>query len=75
MQSRRESPTTMFFPKGAAGLLIAAALVTIILVGFPAARLILLFSIPLGIIVAAILYWWHKRTPVEVEDKRPLKLD
>ncbi|HEV8523689.1 MAG TPA: hypothetical protein VGQ71_04260 [Terriglobales bacterium] len=47
----------------------------IILVFVPPARLFLLISIPLGLIVAAILYLWHKHRPVRVDDnKRPLGL-
>jgi hypothetical protein len=35
-------------------------------------------SILMGMVVAAVLYFWHKPRPVkpnEVDDKRPLKLD
>jgi xanthine/uracil permease len=64
--------------KGPAGLIVAIAVVLAVLVAFPAYRWFLAISILIGVIVAAILYFWHKLRPVreeDVEDKRPLKLE
>ncbi len=61
--------------KGRAGLIFMVLLITVTLVYVPATRLFLLFSIPLGVVVALILSYWHKRKPVEKsENKRPLGL-
>ncbi len=64
--------------KGIGGIVIGAAFMVVILIGVPAARWFLAISIPLGLIVAGVLYLWHKRRPVKVEDiespKRPLGL-
>jgi len=64
--------------QGPAGLIIAIWVVLAVLVGFPAYRWFLAISVLIGVIVAAILYFWHKLRPVreeDVEDKRPLKLE
>jgi hypothetical protein len=64
--------------KGSTGLIVAVAVVVALLIGFPAYRWFLAISIGIGVVVAAILFLWHKLRPVrpeDVEDKRPLKLD
>ena len=64
--------------KGPAGLIIAIGVVVAVLIGFPAYRWFLAISILIGIVIAAILYFWHRLRPVraeDVEDKRPLKLE
>lgn len=64
--------------KGPAGLVIAIGVVLAVLIGFPAYRWFLAISVLIGVVVAAILYFWHKLRPVreeDVEDKRPLKLE
>jgi hypothetical protein len=49
--------------------------VAVMLVFVPATRYFLLFSIPVGVVVALILTLWHRRKPLEkVENKRPLGL-
>jgi membrane protein implicated in regulation of membrane protease activity len=61
--------------KGLAGLIFMLLFMAVMLVYVPATRLLLLFSVPLGIIVALILSLWHRRKPVEkTENKRPLGL-
>lgn len=72
----REPRTGIAF-KGSAGLVIAIAVVVILLVALPAYRLFFVISVGIGVVVAAILYLWHKLKPVKPEDvdKRPLKLD
>ena len=56
---------------------VALAFVTMMVAFFPAARVFLAFSIPLGALVALGLYYWNRR-PVKLKDednKRPLGLD
>jgi len=60
--------------KGLFGLLAAVAVVVIVVIWIPAMRWFFLISIPIGGIVAVILYFWNKHKPVKVEDDRPLKL-
>jgi hypothetical protein len=62
---------------GGIGLLFMAIGVVLILVEVPAARWFLLFSIPVGLFFAGIIYLWHKHKPIKPEDvdNRPLKLD
>lgn len=64
--------------KGRTGLLIAAAIITAVLVSFPAYRAFFAISVGIGIIVAALLYLRNKYRPIrdeDVETKRPLGLD
>ena len=64
--------------RGAASLIIAVALVFILLIWLPAYRWFFLGSLGIGIVVAAILYFWNRYKPVkpeDVENKRPLGLE
>ena len=64
--------------KGRTSLLIAAAIITAVLVGFPAYRVFFAISVGIGIIVAALLYLRNKYRPIRDEDvdtKRPLGLE
>lgn len=64
--------------KGKAGLLVAVGVVVGLLIGFPAYRWFFAISVGIGVLVALILFLWHKLRPVrveDVEDKHPLKLD
>jgi hypothetical protein len=73
----------MFIPikvhlKGTTGLLIAAAIIVAVLIGFPAYRPFFAISIGIGVIVAVLLYLRNKYLPIrdkDVENKRPLGLD
>jgi MFS family permease len=63
--------------KGTIGLVLAVAVVSGLLIAFPAYRWFFLISVGIGIAVAAILYLWHRYRPIEekdVENKRPLGL-
>jgi hypothetical protein len=60
-----------------ASLIIAAALVFILLIWLPAYRWFFLGSLGIGVMVAAMLYFWNRYKPVKAEDvenKRPLGL-
>jgi hypothetical protein len=62
---------------GGTGLIVAVAAVAILLVSFPAYRWFFLISLAIGLVVAAILFLWHKLRPIrgeDVENKRPLGL-
>jgi MFS family permease len=64
--------------RGSAGLFVAIAVVTILLISFPAYRWFFLISLGIGIVVAGILFLWRKYVPLkeeEIENKRPLGLD
>jgi hypothetical protein len=53
------------------------AVVAILLIAFPAYRWFFLISFGIGLVVAAILFLWHKFRPIREEDvhnKRPLGL-
>jgi hypothetical protein len=63
--------------RGATGLIVAVAVVTILLIGFPAYRWFFVISLGIGLAVAGILFLWHKFRPIrdeDVENKRPLGL-
>ena len=63
--------------RGGIGLIIAVTLVCILLIWLPAYRWFFLGSFGIGILVAALLYFWNKYKPVkpeDVENKRPLGL-
>ena len=63
--------------RGVAGLLVAMGVVSILLIALPAYRWFFLISVAIGIVVAAILYFWHQLKPVkevDVHHKRPLGL-
>ena len=62
---------------GATGLIVAVAVVVIVLIAFPAYRWFFLISVGIGLVVAGILFLWHKLRPIKEEDvqnKHPLGL-
>ncbi|HLB86349.1 MAG TPA: hypothetical protein VJK29_01715 [Terriglobales bacterium] len=64
--------------RSAAGLIVAVAVVLILLIWLPAYRWFFLISVGIGLVVAGVLYLWHKFKPLKEEDiehKRPLGLD
>ncbi|HMK31256.1 MAG TPA: hypothetical protein VK473_16350 [Terriglobales bacterium] len=70
-----QSPAPLPTPrKGLVGLIAAVAIVLGVVIWVPAMRWFFLLSIPIGGVVAVILYVWNKHKPVKVEDDRPLKL-
>ena len=63
--------------KGSAALVVAIGTVVALLILLPAYRVFFGISVAIAVIVAVILYFWHKLRPVrpeDVEDKRPFKL-
>ena len=63
--------------RGTMALLVAAVMVAATLIWLPAYRLFLGISVGIGVVVAAILYLWHRFRPVkeeDIENKRPLGL-
>ena len=62
--------------KGTLFAVVALAFVVVMVIFFPAARIFLAISIPIGIVCAVILYFVNRR-PVKLpdeENKRPLGL-
>jgi hypothetical protein len=62
---------------GVTGLIVAVAVVTILLIAFPAYRWFFLISLGFGLVVASILFLWYKVRPIredDVHNKRPLGL-
>jgi MFS family permease len=62
---------------GVTGLIVAVAVVGILLIAFPAYRWFFLISLGIGLVVAGILFLWHRFRPIREEDvhnKRPLGL-
>ena len=63
--------------KGTTGLLVAAVVVALLLIVFPAYRLFFGISVLIGLVIAGGLTLWYRKHPskeVEVENKRPLGL-
>jgi uncharacterized membrane protein YqjE len=62
---------------GATGLIVAVAVVVIVLIAFPAYRWFFLISVGIGLVVAGMLFVWHKLRPIkeeDIENKHPLGL-
>ena len=63
--------------KGRFALIVAIGTVVALLIFLPAYRIFFAISLGIGIVVATILYFWHKLRPVrpeDIDDKRPLNL-
>jgi hypothetical protein len=63
--------------KGRAALIVAIGTVVALLIFLPVYRIFFAISLGIAIVVAAILYFWHKLRPVrpeDIEDKHPLNL-
>ena len=63
--------------RGPAGLIVAVVVVAIVLIAFPAYRWFFLISVGIGVVVASILFLWHKLRPIreeDIENKHPLGL-
>ena len=54
--------------KGSAALIVAIGTVVALLILLPAYRLFFAISLAIAIVVAAILYFWHKLRPIRPED-------
>jgi len=62
---------------GATGLIVAVGVVVILLIVLPAYRWFFLISLVIGLVVAGVLFLWHKLRPIQekdIENKRPLGL-
>jgi hypothetical protein len=62
---------------GATGLIVAVGVVVILLIALPAYRWFFLISLVIGLMVAGVLFLWHKLRPIQekdIENKRPLGL-
>jgi len=67
-----EGPNISKIPvKGVMGAVFTVGIVLMFLLGVPHARLFVLISVPLGVIVGIVLYLWHKRKPVDYTDIDP----
>lgn len=69
-----ESPTAYKFPaRGTAALIIAVAVLVAMVIIF---RLLFLIILGIGVIVAVILYLWHRFRPLkeDINNKHPLGL-
>ena len=70
-------PQLRFSVKGSASLVVAVGTVVALNLLLPAYRIFFAISLGIAIIVAVILYFWHKFRPVrldDADDKHPLKL-
>jgi len=70
-------PPMTIHMKGTTGLIVAAVIIGVVLIAFPAYRLFFGISVGIGVIVAALLYLRNKYRPItdkDVENKRPLGL-
>ncbi len=70
-------PRLAIHVRGTTGLIVAAGIILVVLVAFPAYRAFFAISLGIGIIVAGILYLRNKYRPIRDEDvnnKRPLGL-
>jgi hypothetical protein len=65
VERNSEPAAATSFLQGGAALIVAAALVLILLVWLPAYRWFFLGSLGIGVIVAAILYFWNQYRPVK----------
>jgi hypothetical protein len=71
-------PRLIIHVKGTTGLVVAAAIIVVVLIAFPAYRIFFSISVGIGLIVAGVLYLRNKYRPLsakDIENKRPLGLD
>ncbi len=70
-----EQPGNKRGRKGTTGVVIVMAAVIVLGIMVPAFRLFLLVSIPLGAVIAAGLYWWHKKRPIKEPKDESIRLN
>jgi hypothetical protein len=73
-----EPTSSRIFLKGPVGLVVAIGVVAALLIALPVYRWFFLMSVGIGLVVAAILFLWHKLRPIREKDlgnKRPLGLE
>jgi len=64
--------------RGKTGLIAAAAIVVVLLVGLPAYRWFFAISVLIALVVAAVLHFWYKYKPIkeaDIKHKKPLGLE
>jgi dolichol kinase len=64
--------------RGTTGLVIAAVIMVVVLIAFPAYQIFLAISLGIGIVVALILHLRNRYLPIDdkdVDNKPPLGLD
>ncbi len=78
MGSRSEPRIGRFLPRGTGSVFAVLVVILVLLVALPAYRWFFLISVAIGLVVALVLYLWHKLNPItedKVENKRPLGLE
>ena len=73
-----DQPRFSISVRGRTGLFVAIAVVAVLLIMSPKGYgIFFAISVGIAVVVAAILYFWHKYRPIRPEDvdNRPLKLD
>jgi hypothetical protein len=72
-------PTSSRIPiKGRVALVVAISVVAVLLIALPVYRWFFLISVGIGLVVAGVLFLWHRFRPIQEKDlgnKRPLGLE
>jgi MFS family permease len=64
--------------KGPVAAVVAISVVAVLLIALPAYRWFFLISVAIGLVVAGILFLWHRLRPIQEKDlgnERPLGLE
>jgi len=70
-----DDPGAKWGLRGTTALLVTLAAVVALAIAVPVFRVILLISLPLGAVVAAGLYLWHKKRPIKEPKDESIHLD
>ncbi|HVP42989.1 MAG TPA: hypothetical protein VMS96_06125 [Terriglobales bacterium] len=68
-------PAAKWGLRSTTALLVTMAAVVALAMAVPVFRVILLISLPLGAVVAAGLYLWHKKRPIKEPKDESIHLD
>jgi MFS family permease len=77
METNSQPAESKHYFRGAAGLIVAVAVVAVLLIALPPYRWFFLISVGIGLVVLGVLRLWNKYRPVkeaDVNNKRPLGL-